>query len=136
MSQMDYDGALKLLLHDAASLLIRLLAGTSITRWVEIELPKAQTLRMDLLGEDPEGELHHFELQSTNDPEIDLRMAEYSLGTYRLKFPNQVLFYVGSAPMTMPSELRGKDFLTRYRIVDVRDLDGERCWAAPMWAII
>ena len=106
----DYDGALKLLLRQAGRQAIRMLAGVTIDKWLDIELPKSQNLRMDLLGEDTNGGLHHFELQSTNDIRINLRMAEYALGTYRLrgKFPRQIVLYVGEAPLVMPSELRDR----------------------------
>ena len=52
---------------------------------------------MDLLGELQNGELVHIELQSTNEPQMPLRMAEYCLRVLRLfgKFPHQVLVYVG-----------------------------------------
>ena len=123
----DNDAALKLLFRQTASRAIQLMAGVTITKWPNIELPKAQNLRMDLLGEDSDQNLHHFELQSTNDAGINLRMAEYALGTYRLtgQFANQTVLYVGAPPLTMPNELRGPSFLNSYQIIDIRDLDGE-----------
>ena len=42
------------------------------------------------------------------------------------RFPQQVLLYVGEAPLRMASELQGPDVSFRYRAVDVRDLDGDR----------
>ena len=59
---------------------------------------------------------------------MPLRMAEYCLGVFRLfgKFPRQVLVYVGQAPLRMDSELRGPDVWFRYRVIDIRDLDGDR----------
>ncbi len=38
----------------------------------------------------------HFELQSTNNPHMPLRMAEYALGVYRQfgSFPRQLVLYV------------------------------------------
>ena len=63
----DYDAALKLLLRQAARRAIQLLSGVTITKWLDIELPKAQNLRMVLLGEDSGGDLHQFELQRDND---------------------------------------------------------------------
>ena len=125
----DYDAALKLLFRRAAPRAIQLLSGTSIVQWLDVELPKSQNLRMDLLGEDPNGKLHQFELQSQNDRGINLRMGEYKLGTKRLtdKFPRQFVLYVGEAPMNMPSELVDEDgdLLVRYRLLDIRELDGE-----------
>ena len=125
----EYDAALKLLFRRAAPRAIQLLSGTSIVQWLDVELPKTQNLRMDLLGEDPNGKLHHFEVQSQNDGGINLRMGEYKLGTKRLtvRFASQFVLYVGEAPMNMPTELKDEDgdFLARYRLIDIRELDGE-----------
>ena len=99
----NYDAALKLLIRRAASRAIELLSGKKITKWLDVELPKTQNLRMDLLGEDEDGGLHQFELQSKNERGIDMRMAEYKLGAKRLtgKFPKQFVLYVGEAPMNI-----------------------------------
>jgi hypothetical protein len=47
---------------------------------------------------------------------------------YRLlgRFPQQVLLYVGEAPLRMPVSLRGGGFSFRYAAVDMRSLDGDR----------
>ena len=60
----EYDVALKLLLQGSARLTIRELAGGPVEKWLDIELPKVQNLRMDLLGETAGGGLVHVELQS------------------------------------------------------------------------
>jgi predicted transposase YdaD len=124
----EYDVALKLLLQGGAKLTIRELAGGAVEKWLDIELPKVQNMRMDLLGETAGGGLVHVELQSGNDIAMPLRMAEYCLGVFRLfgKFPRQVLLYVGEAPLRMASELRGPDVSFRYRAIDIRELDGDR----------
>ena len=120
-----YDVALKLLLQGSARLTIRELTGTSVEKWLDVELPKVQNLRLDLLGQTAEGDLVHLELQSGNEAAMPLRMAEYSLGVFRLfgRFPRQVLLYVGGPPMRMENELRGASVLFQYRLLDIRDLD-------------
>src|SRR5271156_3373141 len=124
----EYDVALKLLLQGSAQLTIRELAGGPVVKWLDMELPKVQNLRMDLLGETAAGGLVHVELQSRNEAAMPLRMAEYCLGVFRLfgKFPRQVLVYVGEAPLRMESELRGPDVWFQYRLIDMRELDGGR----------
>jgi len=124
----QYDVALKLLLQQSAKLTRRELIGAVIEKWLDVELPKVQNPRVDLLGETIDGALVHLELQSGNEPTMSLRMAEYSLAVFRLfgKFPRQVLLYVGEAPLRMDSELRGPDVWFRYRTIDIRDLDGDR----------
>jgi hypothetical protein len=55
-------------------------------------------------------------------------MAEYCLGVFRLfdRFPRQIVLYVGEAPLAMDNQLQGPDLSFRYRLVDIRELDGER----------
>ena len=129
----EYDTVLKLLLRGSAKRTMQELTGVKIAKWLDVELPKIQNLRMDLLGEAVDGSLIHFELQSKNDPTMPLRMAEYCLGIYRLlaRFPRQFLIYVGEASMRMGSELRGPDVLFRYRALDIRTLEGERLLESP-----
>ena len=87
----DYDATLKLLFRKSARKVIQLLTGGTIEKWLDIELPKVQDLRMDLLGEDPDGELDHFDLQSRNEAN-EYAEREYAMGTIRLtgKIPRQV----------------------------------------------
>jgi hypothetical protein len=89
----DYDVALKLLLQGPARLIMRELTGATIKKWLDVELPKIQNPRVDLVGETTEGDLVHIELQSANDATMPLRMAEYCLGVFRQfgQFPRQVL---------------------------------------------
>ena len=124
----EYDVALKLLLRGSAKLTMRELTGTAVETWLDVEMPKVQNTRVDLLGETADKGLVHLELQSGNDATMPLRMAEYCLGVFRLfgRFPRQVLLYVGEPPLRMASELRGPDVRFRYRAIDIRDLDGDR----------
>ncbi len=124
----EYDVALKLLLRGSARLTMLALTGTTVEEWVDVELPKVQNTRVDLLGKTADHGLIHLELQSTNEATMPLRMAEYCLGVFRRfeRFPRQVLLYVGEAPLRMESELSGPDVSFRYRAIDIRDLDGDR----------
>jgi predicted transposase YdaD len=124
----EYDVTLKLLLQGSAPLTMRELTGTTVAKWLDVQLPKVQNLRLDLLGETLHGGLIHLELQSSNDAAMPFRMVEYCLGVHRLfgQFPRQILLYVGEAPMRMENELRGPDLLFQYRLIDIRTLDGDR----------
>jgi len=128
----EYDVVFKLILQ-SVDLTIHEIGGPPIVRWLNVELPEVRNTRVDLLGETAASELVHIELQSTNDPDMPLRMAEYCLRVRRnfRKFPQQILVYLGEAPLTMQSELSGPRLSYSYRIVDIRDLDGERLLASP-----
>jgi hypothetical protein len=123
----EYDTALKLLLRESSEFFMRELVG-DVATWVNVELPQVQNTRVDLLGETTDDRLVHIELQSRNDAGMALRMAEYCLRVYRLfdRFPHQILLYVGSEPVRMATELsHGRDLFFRYKLVDIRDLDGD-----------
>jgi len=123
-----YDVALKLLLQGAATLTMRELSGTAVARWLDVELPKVQNLRLDLLGETVDGGLVHVELHSSDHPAMPLRMAEYCLGVFRLfgRSPRQVVLYAGEPLLRMDSGLQGPGMLFQYRLIDIRTLDGDR----------
>jgi hypothetical protein len=107
---------------------LRELTGVAVRRWLNVELPEVQATRVDLLGETDAGELVHIELQSTNDPKMPLRMAEYYVRVYRQfgRFPRQVLLYVGEPPLAMSEELVSPHLDFHYRAVDIRQLDGDQ----------
>lgn len=128
----EYDVTLKLLLQQSRAIM-QALTGTTIKNWLDIELPRVQNPRVDLLGEATNGDLIHLELQSTNDPQMALRMAEYWLAIFRRigRFPPQILLYVGAAPLNMGCELSGPGGAFQYTAVDIRDLDGEQLLESP-----
>src|SRR5205807_9669039 len=103
----EYDTVLKVLLQNSANSILERITGVRVARWFNVELPEVQQTRVDLLGEsaDETQGLLHLELQSTNDPQLPLRMAEYSLRVYRRfeRFPQQIVLYVGEAEMRMPT---------------------------------
>lgn len=130
----EYDTALKLLLQASTDSLIRqVTGGLKVVRWLNAEMPRVQTGRADLLGLTAEGVLLHFELQSTNDRDMALRMIEYALLIYRLfrRFPKQIVLYVGDSPLRMDDSWNEADLAFHYTLVDVRDLDSEALLASP-----
>jgi len=96
-----------MLLRGTASATIRELTGSTVEKWLDIELPRMETLKADLIGETSDGGLVHLELQSDNDAFMARRMAEYYLGVLRHfgKCPLQVMLYVGGPPMRMVDTL-------------------------------
>jgi hypothetical protein len=121
----EYDSTLKLLLQASATETLRALTGTVVNRWLNVELPKVRGLRIDLLGETAEDGLIHIEIQSTNDGEMALRMAEYCLAIYRhhRRFGRQIVVYVGNGKLSIASEWSGPSGHFRYDLIDLRDLD-------------
>ncbi len=128
----EYDIALKILLRGFASRTLQRLVGAPVEKWLDVELPRIQNPRADLLGETSGGKLVHIELQSGNDPNMPLRMLEYFVGMYRrfARFPRQAVLYVGEAPLRMEAGLESESFSFHYELVDIRDLDGEQLLAS------
>jgi predicted transposase YdaD len=128
----EYDVALKLLLQSSAdTVLQQVTRGIRISRWLNPEMPQVQTSRVDLLGAAGENSLVHIEFQSSNDPDMALRMAEYALRIYRTFriFPKQIVLYVGEPKLRMSEtfvepDSVNPDFIFRYALHDFRDLDG------------
>ncbi|HEX4228002.1 MAG TPA: DUF4351 domain-containing protein [Bryobacteraceae bacterium] len=124
---MKHDVALKALLQASGLTILERLAGARFVRWLNVEIPQFKMPRLDLLAETDLGELVHFELQSLNDTDMPLRMAEYALAICRQfgRFPRQFVLYVGAAPLQMAAELQGRDFHFAYTVVDIRELDSQ-----------
>jgi Domain of unknown function (DUF4351) len=123
----EYDTALKSFLRNSRESLPALTSLT-VDRWHNVELPEVRNRRVDLPGEALDGRLIHIELQSTHDTNMALRMLEYCAAVCRQfgRFPEQIVLYVGEAPLRMTGGLRGPDISFGCRIVDIRELDGER----------
>jgi hypothetical protein len=123
----EYDVALKRILTRPGSALLAALTGSSTLRWLNVEAPLVRNLRVDLLGESPDGELVHIELQSRNDKDFALRMGEYSFAVALRhgRLPRQVALYVGADPLRMKNEIAGPGWVFRYHLVDIREFDGE-----------
>ncbi len=125
-----FDIVLKLLLQQSKQILPQL-AGVTVVDWLPTELPKVQNRRLDLLGRADNGALLHIDCQSTNIPQMPLRMAEYLLDAYRQygEFPLQLLLYVGREPLRMTNRLEGLFGSFQYTLIDVRTMD-----SAPLLA--
>ncbi|MBV9938612.1 MAG: hypothetical protein JO150_08920, partial [Acidobacteriaceae bacterium] len=125
-----FDIVLKLLLQRSRQLLPQL-AGVTVVNWLPTELPHMQNRHLDLLGQTNDGRLVQIEGQSTNDPTMPSRMAEYSLGAYRQygQFPFQLVLYVGRKRLRMPQRLPEPFDSFRYTLIDLREID-----SAPLLA--
>lgn len=128
-----YDTVLKSLLQGSQSSLLQQIAGAKIRNWLNVELPNVTQLRVDLLGRTASNRLIGFELQSFNDPDLPIRMAEYSLHVYRLyrQFPEQYVIYVGNARMSMPAQLVGPAFQCQFHLIDIRDFSEDALLNSP-----
>jgi predicted transposase YdaD len=124
----EYDTVLKSLLAGSPNSLFHLITDAKRGRWLNVELPKVVQARVDLLFELAlTRELILLELQSHNDPNLPVRMAEYALLIWRIykRFPKMYVLYVGSQRLRMPRELDTPYLTCRYTIIDVRHWNAE-----------
>src|SRR4051812_40889340 len=127
MSQ-DYDVVLKLLFRSPSSQAVREIAGSPVKRWLDKELPAIRNTRADLLGETSSGEMVHLEFMSANRKLFELQMAGYYVEIYQAcgRHPRQALVYVGREKLRMSGSFKSPTLRFRFRVVDLRELDGGR----------
>jgi hypothetical protein len=123
----EYDVALKSILMRLTGSVLAKLTGFEVKHWHNVELPDVTSLHVDLLGETADGQLAHIELQSTNDPDMVWRMAEYGFAIRRRlgRWPEQMVLYVGRAGLNMDTCIDDAFVKYQCRIVDIRDMDAE-----------
>ena len=88
--------------------------------------------RADLVAriKDAEGESYilHVEIQNDNRANVPLRMLRY-YSDIALEYLGeevvQHLLYIGKAPLTMPDHVRGRNWVYRYEVMDMRSQDSE-----------
>jgi hypothetical protein len=121
------DVSLKLLFQWSRGLVARALFGGPVAEWLNVELPEIRNLRADLLARGVDGSYRHLELEARNTVTLGRRVAEYHLGFLgRLGVPvEMVVLYVGKEPLRMKGEFRTPWMRFRYRLLDIREFDGE-----------
>jgi predicted transposase YdaD len=125
---MKYDQTLKALFLSPPRRLIECLLGAplAITEMLPTEYSTVQERRADLVARLEDGRLLHLELQSTSE-DISWRELDY----YSLicrdhgQPPLQIVLYIGFGKMRIPSGIDHENLQFRYRVVDIREMDGE-----------
>ena len=121
----DFDGALKELFErDRPLLLEKLTGGIAVKAFLNVELPKVQERRVDLLLLLVDGSLLHIEFQSKNHRWMAHRVAMYHLllvQKYKVRV-RHVVVYVGQPRMNMPVQLDTGPLQFAYESMDIRVL--------------
>ncbi|MCG6552077.1 MAG: hypothetical protein L7F77_07100 [Candidatus Magnetominusculus sp. LBB02] len=120
-----YDITLKDLLKDIPKVFLKLLTGYETGKFIDVQFPDIQLREADLVLEVTDGKLIHFEIQSTNEKDMDIRMILYGvliLNQYKI-IPKQVVLYVGNEPMNMKNHIEGEGIKYSYELIDLRELD-------------
>ena len=74
-------------------------------------------------------------MQARNDPEIGFRELDYYVGFQRLlkEHVEQIVLYAGREPLRMTPAFESPSTLHRFRILDVRQMDGEDLLESDDW---
>src|SRR6266705_6787133 len=123
---MRFDTILKTLFQSSGLLLLEL-TDAPIREWINVEIPKAQMNKLDLVAWLADGRLYHLELQSGNDPDMAWRMLEYYFLLWRRYGvpPVQQVIYVGARPMAMSADIRHENLMFHFKAIDIREMDAE-----------
>ena len=90
--------------------------------------------RVDLLARNALGELRHVEFETRNRPDTPRRYAEYYLGFHRLyDHVEQVLLFASREPLSMPPYFKTKSMRHDFRILEVKDMDGDMLVESADW---
>ena len=121
----DFDGALKEMFErDRPILIEKLTGGIAVKAFLNVELPKVQSRRVDLLLLLVDGSILHIELQSKNHKWMAHRVAMYHLllvQQYKTRI-RHVVVYVGQPRMNMPVRLDTGPLQFTYEAMDIRVL--------------
>jgi hypothetical protein len=124
-----YDVVLKELFTRSARGLLELLTGATVTEWLNIELPRVNAPRMDLLGRLSNGLLCNIEFQTGNESAMAERAGIYYLQTliqHKVEHIEQIVIYLGNDPLRMSDSIQTPAMQFRFRLIDIRDVDGDR----------
>jgi hypothetical protein len=132
----DYDVSFKLLFRYSKGLIAHALFGDAgVTEWLNVEQPRVNNPRVDLLARCGDGRVRHVEIETTNDPGMARRKAEYYLGFWRLldEHVEQVLLFASRRPLTMSPVFETPSMRFEFRILDLKTWDGEPLLASEDW---
>jgi predicted transposase/invertase (TIGR01784 family) len=131
----QFDVSLKALFRHSRGVMTRALFGGPVSEWLNVEQPDVRNPRADLLARGPDGKLRHVELQSRNDPEMGFRELDYYVGFRRLlkEHVEQIVLYAGREPLNMTPAFESPSTEHRFRILDLREMDGEDLLLSDDW---
>lgn len=116
---------------DIATLLLELNIDTDSVELLESEKHRVETRRADLVArmrEQDTGQafILHIEIQNNNDTVMPIRMMRYYTDI-KLEWPlepvQQYLIYIGRKPLNMPAFHQDRDFIYRYKVLDMHSVD-------------
>jgi predicted transposase YdaD len=132
----QFDVSLKTLFRYSHGIVSRMLFGGPVVEWLNVEQPDVRNVRVDLLARRDDGTLRHVEFQTTNEPDMARRQADYYMGFWRLldQHVEQVMLYLSREPLGMDPVFATPAMRYHYTIVNVRELDGLELLASEDWA--
>lgn len=131
----QFDVSWKILFRYSHGIVAQDVFGGEVEEWLNVELPAVANPRVDLLVRRQNGRLRHVEIQTRNQEDLVIRQLGYYSGFWnRLgEHVEQVLVYAGRAALTMPGHLETPSLRYQFRILNLREMDGEPLLASDDW---
>ncbi len=128
----EYDITLKSILKDVPKRFFNMLTGFEDAKFLDVQFPSVRYRQPDLLMDLPDNSLWHFEIQSSNDSNMDWRMLDYfsMISQHCKRPPEQMLLYVGDERLKMGKGLKFKRLKFGYRVRDIRDIKSSELLAS------
>lgn len=123
---MEFDLTVKKLFQAANTRLFEHLAGAPALEWLNVEMPRVDLRKPDLIARMPNGRPFHLELNTKNEF-MGRRMLEYYSRIWEAdgQPPSQHLLFVGREAMSIEGIVRHEDLTYRFKVSDIRELNAE-----------
>ena len=131
----DSDVSLKYLFRYSKGILADMLFGPGPREFLNVELPQITNRRIDTVTRCADGMLRHAEFEGENRPNTQRRFTEYYLALHRL-FDEHVqltMVWTGKKRLRMRPVFKTPDLTYRFRVLNIRDFDGDPLLASPDW---
>ncbi|WP_456401773.1 hypothetical protein [Persephonella sp.] len=107
---------------------IKILTGKSGVRLLDTSLPEVKDRRVDLLVELEDKSIFHLEIQTTNDPNMPIRVLEYFV-LLLFKYPDreilQTVLYIGEKPLKMKNFVKKQNIDFSFNLKDIKEIKCE-----------
>jgi len=120
-----YDRTLRDLLQGLPSTFVKLITGKKAIKMLDSRFPSVEEKEADLIVELEDNEIYHIEVQTTNDPNMPLRMLYYAIAIYKThnKFPKQIVLYIGENNINIKNSLKFNNNYFSYEVKNIKDID-------------
>ncbi len=123
-------GSLDITLRDIISNIpvkfVKILTGKDAVEILDNSFPSVKERKADLILKMKDNSIFHLELQTNNDKDMPLRMAEYLISIsrkYNTRDIYQMVLYVGDGKPNMENRVRIGKSIIEYELRDIKEIE-------------